>query len=255
MPALDYSDIADLYDSFVRFEEDIPFFLEECRTAAGAVAELMAGTGRVSIPLIEAGIRLSCIDSSQAMLAVLRRKLEVRGLNAPVIAEDVVCLSFREQFDLAFVAFNSFAEFLTEGQQLAALSAIHRALAPGGRLLCTLHNPPVRRRTLDTGLTTLGRFPVQGGSGEVILEADFSYDDASRLVHGLEVVAVLNAGGERVCERSVPVRFALIERSAFEALVMRTGFSPEQLYGDYHRSEFSEDSSRYMIWSLRKRSA
>ena len=57
-PALDYALIADLYDEMVRFEADLPFFLEECRTAEGPVLELMCGTGRVSLPLIEAGIEL-----------------------------------------------------------------------------------------------------------------------------------------------------------------------------------------------------
>jgi hypothetical protein len=50
-PALDYEQIAHLYDSYMRFTDDLPFLLQECRDTSGSVLELMCGTGRVSIPL------------------------------------------------------------------------------------------------------------------------------------------------------------------------------------------------------------
>ena len=57
---MDYSLIADLYDSYVQTALDTPFFLGETRNVKGEVLELMAGTGRVSIPLLEQGVRLTC---------------------------------------------------------------------------------------------------------------------------------------------------------------------------------------------------
>jgi hypothetical protein len=44
----------------------------------GPVLELIAGTGMVSIPLIEAGVDLTCEDSSQEMLAILDHELRSR---------------------------------------------------------------------------------------------------------------------------------------------------------------------------------
>lgn len=88
-PALDYSGIAHLYDSYVRFKDDIPFFLEECRKVQGPVLELMAGTGRVSLPLAEAGVELTCVDSSGPMLEVLRRRLAGR-----TVAEHALTVAF-----------------------------------------------------------------------------------------------------------------------------------------------------------------
>jgi hypothetical protein len=48
-----YERIADLYDAFVTTDVDIPFFLEEARKAGGPILELMAGTGRLTIPLAQ----------------------------------------------------------------------------------------------------------------------------------------------------------------------------------------------------------
>jgi hypothetical protein len=60
--AIDFDRVADLYDVYVRFSDDIPFFLEACANAGGTVLELMCGTGRLSLPLIEAGVALTCVD-------------------------------------------------------------------------------------------------------------------------------------------------------------------------------------------------
>ena len=73
---MDYGRIAHLYDAYVHSDFDVAFFLEETR-AASQVLELMSGTGRLSIPLLEAGVSLSCVDQSPEMLASLREKLAV----------------------------------------------------------------------------------------------------------------------------------------------------------------------------------
>jgi hypothetical protein len=54
-----YARIADVYDAFVSSQYDVPFFIEEAKKAGGDVLELMAGTGRLTIPLLEAGIPLT----------------------------------------------------------------------------------------------------------------------------------------------------------------------------------------------------
>ncbi len=46
-----YDQIADIYDTFVRTQLDIPFFLNEASQTKGELLELMCGTGRVSVPL------------------------------------------------------------------------------------------------------------------------------------------------------------------------------------------------------------
>lgn len=86
MPHIDYDSIAEIYDLYAAADYDVPFFLSEIRGVEGPILELMAGTGRLSLPLIEAGVRLTCVDSSQGMLDVLSRKLAERGLRrSPVM--------------------------------------------------------------------------------------------------------------------------------------------------------------------------
>lgn len=71
-----YDYISDLYDTDVPATFDIEFFIKETNKPPGEVLELMSGTGRVSVPLLQAGVKLTCVDLSAELNAVFRRKLE-----------------------------------------------------------------------------------------------------------------------------------------------------------------------------------
>ena len=68
----DYDRVADIYDVYVASDLDIGFYLEEAGKVRGKVLELMCGTGRVSVRLLEAGVDLTCVDASEEMLARLK---------------------------------------------------------------------------------------------------------------------------------------------------------------------------------------
>jgi 16S rRNA G966 N2-methylase RsmD len=108
-PAMDYSHLAQLYDTYASFKIDIPFYLNEARQQGGQILELMSGTGRVSLPLIENGFQLTCVDSSSQMLQMLRDKLAAQKLTATVLEMDVRELDLESAFDLVFIPFNSFS--------------------------------------------------------------------------------------------------------------------------------------------------
>jgi len=251
--ALDYSQIADLYDSFVRVETDVPFFVEEVRRAGGPVLELMCGTGRLSVPLLEAGADLTCVDLFGEMLEVLRRKQQQRGLAAKVVQADVARMAFPPEFALALLPFQSFNELTDEEDQRAALRGVWSALVPGGRFVCTLHNPPVRLRSVGQGATTLGPFPRSDGPGTVEVVLELGYEPAARILAGTETERALDAEGAVVREHRLPLRFVLIEPVAFFALAEDTGFEILEVFGDYARAAFIPESSPFAIVTARKR--
>jgi ubiquinone/menaquinone biosynthesis C-methylase UbiE len=107
---IQWDSVASLYDRYVTATFDLPFFLAQAAAVPGRVLELMAGTGRVSLPLLEAGVKLTCVDLSGEMLSRLREKVVARGLDATVVQADVRSMDLAETFDLAILPFNSFSE-------------------------------------------------------------------------------------------------------------------------------------------------
>jgi SAM-dependent methyltransferase len=250
MPALDYDRVAPLYDTYVQTEIDIPFFLKEARKAQGPVLELTAGTGRVSLPLLHAGIDLTCVDSSAAMLAVFRDKLRAQSLSAELICADMCRLSLNRQFALIFISFHSFAEITDPAEQRQALRAIHAHLAPGGRFIGTLHNPPVRRQSVTGRKRKLGDFALPDGH-LLTLSSVEDYDAGSGCIYGTQFYEVRDYDGAVVATMTLPLHFRLYSYSEFQSRAEATGFVPIHLYGDYSYASFVPDSSPFMIWILR----
>jgi SAM-dependent methyltransferase len=251
MPAMDYSRVAGLYDFYANTDIDVPFFLQEVQ-GSQSVLELMCGTGRLSIPLIEAGVRLSCLDSSPEMLERLREKLKARGITVPIYEMDACHFSLARRYDLIIIPFNSFAEIGDPLDQESCLSAIHAHLREGGRFICTLHNPAIRLAGVDGQVRQRGIFPLPDSGGHLVLSTVENYDPATRLVKGAQFYELYKADGILQSKRFVQLAFYLHGKDDFERLVRLRGFEIEALYGDYMRAEFDPQRSPFMIWSLSK---
>jgi len=83
--------VAEIYNLYVSSDYDVPFFLHEAADVSGPVPELAAGTGRLSLSLLDAGVRLTCVDGP---LRVVGRfptpdgSLVVSG-DVPVLGEEL----------------------------------------------------------------------------------------------------------------------------------------------------------------------
>jgi SAM-dependent methyltransferase len=249
MPAMDYSRVAELYDLYVQTQIDVPFFLQEAQ-GCQRVLELTSGTGRLSVPLLEAGVPLTCLDNSPEMLAVLRRKLRERGLSAPIHEMDASDFSLNERFDLAVIPFNSFAEFVEPAVHQKALETIAAHLSDDGRLICTLHNPAVRLKTVDGQVHERGRFALPDGQGTLVLSSQERYDPDACLVTGTQFYDLYDADGALQPKQQVEIEFYLHSHDTFESLADSQGYRVETLYGDYERHAFDAAKSPFMIWIL-----
>jgi SAM-dependent methyltransferase len=249
--SIDWARVADLYDTYVRTDLDIPFFLNQARKTTGKVLELMSGTGRVALPLIEAGVRLTCVDASAEMLAILRTKLAERNLSAPVYQMDVRALKIATRFDLIFIPFHSFAELPSPEDQRQTLARISEHLADNGRFICTLHNPRVRLKRVDGQLRSWGKYPFKD-HGTLLFWGLENYDSDTHLVNGWEFFEEYDSNGILRSKRAVELHFRVVEKQEFEDLAKATGFKVVALYGDYACSTFDEATSPFMIWVLQK---
>lgn len=249
---IDYARVADLYDTYVQTTFDVQFFLKQAKETSGEVLELMAGTGRLSIPLIEAGVRLICVDNSPAMLAILERKLKERTLCASVYEMDVCKLSLDKEFGLIIIPFHSFSEILAPFDQREALSAVYEHLAKTGRFICTLRNPCVRLKSVDGQIRLIGKYSLDKTKGTLLVWSSENYSANSHVINGLQLYEEYDANGVMLSKRVLEIQFYVHQKDEFEELATSAGFKVVALYGDYSYSVFEENTSPFMIWVLRK---
>lgn len=251
MSAMDYSQVAHWYDTYVKTDIDIPFFINEAQNC-DRVLELTSGTGRLSIPLIEAGVPLTCVDNSPEMLAILNQKLAVKNLSANVYELDMSNLTLTEKFDLIIIPFNSFAEILNIEEQHQTLRGIRNCLTETGRFICTLHNPSIRLKSVNGQLILQGKYSLLDRDGSLLLWSVEQYDRQDSLVKGTQFWEVYDQNKIMQRKSFLDVQFYLHQQKEFTELVQSQGFSIVSLYGDYSCAKFQKETSPFMIWVLGK---
>jgi SAM-dependent methyltransferase len=116
--------------------DDVPFYVDLARQAAGrgeAVLELACGTGRVTIPIAQAGVEVTGLDNAPAMLDVARRKAAAAGVDVRWVLGDMRTFRLGQRFGLVIIPFRSFLHLLTDADQQACLQHVYEHLLPGGR--------------------------------------------------------------------------------------------------------------------------
>lgn len=83
-----------------------------------SVLELGIGTGRLAVPMLEAGLSVTGVDASPAMVARLREKV---GDRIPVAIADFTEVPVEGSFDVVLLAFNALLNLTSVDAQVRCL--------------------------------------------------------------------------------------------------------------------------------------
>lgn len=244
---IDWDQVAEYYDTYVNATLDLEFWRHEARSSGGRVLELMCGTGRIALPIIEGGVEFYGLDSSEKLLLEFKRKLEVRSLTAHLVHSDARDFALPVKFDLIIVGFHSLAEVLDNSEKLRVLRAVNKHLQPSGRFVFSLHNPPTRTRGLDGARTPEARYPHGRDGKELGFSGELSLDSATQIASGRQFYRVFDRAGRVIEEKTLMLCFHLIGRTEMESLLAQAGFKVEAIFGDYDRSPLTAESP-YLIY-------
>src|ERR671938_1664465 len=139
-----YDAIARLYDPWSRsVVEDVGFYVEEAVAAGGPVVELGVGTGRIAVPVAEAGVRVIGVDSSAAMLEVCAERAAAAGVAARFDWRlgDLRDPPVRERVPLVTCPFRAYLHLRDDEERRRALRRARELLVPGGRLVFDVFTP------------------------------------------------------------------------------------------------------------------
>lgn len=244
--------VADLYDSYVKVNLDIPFFMEETSQFDDEILELMCGTGRVSIPLLDSGRKLCCIDYSEKMLDIFKSKIKDKDYPVGLIQMNVTNLESNKKFGLIILPFHSITEILSSDLQFKALKCISTHLKPHGIFICTLQNPTTMLRTSDGITRRLGEFYLDENK-KMIISYSNQFNPDTGIVFGFQLYEIFDNTNTLTDKRILNINFKPISDSEFTSFIKPIGFEVINVYGDYSRNEFIEQSSEFLIYKLKKK--
>jgi SAM-dependent methyltransferase len=139
-----YDEIAPFYDPWSRsVTEDVGFYVDEALASGGPVVELAVGTGRIAIPVAQAGIDVIGVDASPGMLAVARTAAEGADVSERIDLRfgDLRDPPVPERVPLVICPFRSLLHMETEAEKLRALRAARTLLEPEGRFVFDVFSP------------------------------------------------------------------------------------------------------------------
>jgi SAM-dependent methyltransferase len=217
---------------------DVAFYERIARECGGPVLELACGTGRIALPLANAGLHVTGVDQSEAMLTIARRKLAALPASVQahltLVPQDMSALNLGLRFGFAFIPFRSFQHLLTIDLQRESLKAIRRHLEPTGRVALHLFDPRldflIDGNVTPPGLS--GTHPETGRryAGEV-LRTDF--DHINQVRRDQWRYTEIGANGEVLAEDTRVMALRWTYRWELHHLLALCGFTVEAEYSDF----------------------
>jgi len=227
---------ADVYDAwYADAPADGLVAFVAARAPTGAdVLELGVGTGRVALPLADAGFRVAGIDASAEMLDRLAAKPGSERVTARLADAADVDAYPPASADVVLAVFNLLFNLTGPDDQARCLLGCARALRPGGRLIVEAFVPDVvveRRTDLVTRSVDDG--------GVVLIATDA--DPATQIVHGSHIE--ITEHGTRLR----PWRVKVATPDALDALAAAAGLTLDERHEDVDETPFVEGESTHHV--------
>jgi SAM-dependent methyltransferase len=227
------------------FTSDLHFWKELASQSGSPVLELGCGTGRVLIPLAEAGCSCVGIDHDLAMLNFLQANLDPIQKPAPQLIQADICrFNLGIQFPLIILPCNTLSTLDGE-QRRSCLECIRKYLREGGVFAASLPNPE-----------TLKRLPAKSGRE---LEDEFTHPQTGNPVQvssswqkGKHTITLtwtydhLFPDG-KVDRLNVDTVHYLTPAEVYLDDFRQAGFTISAIYGDYDRLIYTRDSPSLII--------
>ena len=250
--------LVEIYDAFYDFRKDIDFFVGYSRKIRGKTLELGCGAGRVLIPTAIAGYEITGLDISPFMLKKCQEKIDRQPKKVQelirIVEGNMVDFDIGERFSLVTTPFRPFQHLISTEEQKSCLQCVHRHLDVGGFLILdlfhpflpALYEPNYQVETEDFAERKLpdGR-EIRRTQKSPVIRRDEQYLECEFIYH----VSYPDGRKERHVH-SFPFRYFF--RYEVEHLLELSGFRVRELFGNFDRSPFSEDSPEMIFVAEKK---
>ncbi len=227
------ADVAATYDTVHGREDAAALGRLQALAAGGAALEFAIGTGRVALPLQEAGTPVAGIELSQSMVDELRRKETKAPID--VVVGDMTTAKVPGAFSLVFLIYNTIDNLTTQDAQIACFQNAFDHLQPGGCFVVETLVPPLQRLPFGETLLANARSDAHWGMDEFDVVTQ-SY--ASHHMH---------RDGAGYQPLSIPFRYAW--PAEMDVMAKMAGFQCEARWADWEMSAFTATSpSHVSVW-------
>ena len=250
--------LARLYDLDLHDDPgDLDLYLALAERADGRVLELAAGTGRLAVPLAEAGHPVTAVDLDAAMLDRGRSRATAAGLppdRLTFVEADLLDLRLPDAgtYGLAFIALNSIMLLASRDAQRRAIETLAAHLAPGGVAAVDAWLPDADDLARFDGRVMLEWPRTDPETGAIVTKVGSAQHDAA--TNTIELSAIYEEGrqGEPPRRWVRHDRLRLVSADELAAFAEDAGLRVEILAGGYDLAPIGPGSERAVIVAERR---
>ena len=248
--------LARLYDlDLVDDPGDLDLYLALADRVNGPILELAVGTGRLAIPLAEAGHDVTGVDLERAMLDRARVRAERAGVagRLELVEADLVDvrLPTAGEFGLAFLALNSLLVLPTRAAQRAAVRTLADHLAPDGVAAVDVWIPDADDLARFDGRISLEWPRLEPETGAIVTKAASAAHDAASATVTLTTIFEEGGQGQPARRWVRRDRLRLVSADELRGFAEDAGLVVEALAGDYGLGPMGPGSDRAVLIATR----
>lgn len=229
-----------LYDLENPYEEqDGAFIMSYAQALGGDVLDLGCGTGRMTIPLAQAGFSCTGVEVVSEMLNIARQRSA--GLPVHWVQADARSFDLGKRFMLIFECGCVFMHQLTNTDQLDFLTCVHNHLAEGGRFIFSLKfpHPDIFDRVDDEKEW----YTYPDGQGRTVRVCGTEwYDELTQIKTETAIRHILDRDGNEIERIVAPLQLRYTFPREILGLLDRAGFEVKETFGGLDRSPLTAES-------------
>ena len=226
------------------------FYLQQAMQARGVVLEPMCGTGRVLIPILQAGIAIEGFDASSYMLEALKQKCVALGIHQPPVRQLFV-QDFKsdERYGLIFVPYGSWGLITDLQQSKKSLKIMYDHLAPGGRFIIEIET--VASVPQPCGIWRRG-IHTRSDRSKIAVNTLADYDEATQIFSAQCRYESMNLDGAIVDVEKEDFAMYLYHFNEMDSYLNEAGFTVLNKYQDYNLTQAIDKQTPIVIYECTK---
>jgi cyclopropane fatty-acyl-phospholipid synthase-like methyltransferase len=202
------------------------------------IVDVGCGRGRHSITLAERGYTVTGFDLSPQAISKARKKASSRGLDNVSFKVQDMRQPLDDTFDAAVNLFTTFGYFYEDAENRKVFESVHQMLNENGLFLIDYLNSVKVENEL---------VPSESGTHEGI-----SYSIERYIKDGFVFKEIQFSGPELESEREYTERVKLYGTDWFKSNLADSGFTVENVWGNYSGEPFDAESSHRLIILAKK---
>jgi len=226
-------------DQFWWKKDDIEFWKRELNQDHVKILELGAGTGRIAAALCNLNIYYTGLDLSEEYVQYANHKFDSFN-HIDFIPGDMIDFNINKKFDYIFIGFNSFLHILNEQEAYKCLASIKSHMHSKSKLIIDIFVPhPLFLHRPKNFKMHIVDFYNSIDKEEQSINEILYYDLKSEIAN---VHWFYSSQNESLISE-FKFKMKMYYPDTMNKLLIDSGFEITNLWGDYEKAHFSEESN------------